>query len=118
MRLQLYGNRASVGIPELLPRGSPQARDSPGPIEHPPWCHPVDTNLGPALVGDPPLSWPGFTNFVSCVFPPVELLVGLEGSEVWLGVVNPSGRAFCPRRAMHGKELAPLDGASHYTVTP
>lgn len=118
MRLQLYGSRASVGILELPPRGSLQARDLPVSIEHPRRCHPVATKLGPAPVRAPLLSWPGSAGFVGCVSLPAELPVGLEGVEVWPGVVSPWGRAFCPRRTMHGKELAPPDGASHYAVIP
>lgn len=118
MRLQLYGNRASVGIPELLPRGSLQAGDSPVPIEHPPWCHPVATKLGPALAGDPLLSCPRLHRLHRLRFPSAELLVGVERVEVWLGVVSPSGRPFCPCRTMHRKELAPPDGASRYAVAP
>lgn len=64
---------------------------------------------------DPPLSWPGSTGFLGFVSPPAELPVGLEGVEVWPGVVNPS---VCVHRTMHGKELCALDGPSRYAVAP
>lgn len=66
--------------------------DLPVPMDH--RCHLVVTKLGPALVRVPPPSWPGSTSFVDCVSSPAEFLVGLEGAEIWLGVVSPSGRAF------------------------
>ena len=55
---------------------------------------------------------------MGCVSTPAELLVGLEGAEVWLGVVSLSSRTFCPCRTVHRKELNSLDGASLYAISP